>query len=148
MTAASTPPQCKAAPQFPPYMAELIDRAAELLQAYFPGTGPVPFTWWADGEEVAYLARLEWPRSGADGPRVAVLYGRSGQLVCQSLPGQPFNIDPATVCIDYVPSDELANLAHIDAGRAVPAGVPEWFRRFSADYKAAHSVGHAGNWRP
>jgi len=118
MTAASTPTTGQDAPQFPPYMQELIYRAAELLQAHFPAAAPVPFNWWADGEEAGYLARLEWPRAGTDGPCVAVFYGRTGQLVCKSLPGQPFVIDPSSVDIDYVGTDELARLVHVEAARA------------------------------
>ena len=41
MSAASTPTTGQAAPKFPPYMHELIYRAAELLQAHFPAAAPV-----------------------------------------------------------------------------------------------------------
>ncbi len=92
---------------YPGYMDHLIGRAAELLQAHFPHCGPVPFTWWADGKEDAYLARLEWPRHGVNGPRVVVMWARSGQVVCMSLPGRPFDVDPKTVCFDYTCEDEI-----------------------------------------
>lgn len=92
---------------FPRYMADLIDRAALLLQANFPAAGPLPFNWWADGEEVPYLARVEWPAGVIAGPRVVVLDGRTFELVCKSLAGAPFDIDPSSVCINSRWPDQL-----------------------------------------
>ena len=110
MSAAGTDtPAGAAAALYPPYMAELVDRGAELLRVHFPSPGPVRITWWADGEERAYLARLHWPIDGsADGPRTLVLDACTGMLVCASLPGQLFTIDPASVDIDTMGTDEMA----------------------------------------
>lgn len=89
-------------------MGRLVDRAASLLQAHFSPGEPVTFTWLADGEECRYLARLEWPRDGMHGPRVVVLSARTGDVICTSQPGQPFEIDPASVDIGAgVAEDEI-----------------------------------------
>ncbi|MCW5632441.1 MAG: hypothetical protein KIT17_03825 [Rubrivivax sp.] len=93
---------------YPPYVASLLERAAMLLQGHFPAVGPVPFTWWADGEECGYLARLEWPRDHGGNLRVVVLYGRTGDVVCMSKPGAPFEVDPGSVELFYVGEDEVA----------------------------------------
>jgi hypothetical protein len=91
---------------FPHYMADLVDRAAMLLQVHGLGA-VVSFSWWADGEDHAYTARLVWQSGSAElAPRVMVFRGRSGDFVCQSLVGNYFDVDPSTWAID-VPSDEI-----------------------------------------
>jgi hypothetical protein len=75
-------------------MLDLIDRAATLMQAQWPRATMVEFDWYAGGERETYRAVLEWPRGGTDGPRLVVFESRSGEFCCQSLAGQPFEIDP------------------------------------------------------
>ena len=91
--------------QTPTYMTSLVDRAALLLCAQWP-THQVQFAWWADGEDRQYIGRLAWDREDP-APRLVVHDGRSGEFVCRSLPGLPFEIDPAVWHID-VADDELA----------------------------------------
>lgn len=108
---------------YPPYMAELLDRAASMLQAR--GLGAlVEFTWWADGEAVPYTARLDWPVfSSDDAARVVVFDGRSGEFVCRSMPGDWGEVDPSNWCIDVPPDAverytwEQAQLKHRRASR-------------------------------
>lgn len=92
------------APAFPSFMAHLVDRAASRLQAE-DWRQSVAFTWWADGQDVPYTARIDWAPTELD-PRVIVFDGRSGEFVCQSQPGKLHDIDPATWCLD-VPPDEV-----------------------------------------
>lgn len=82
-------------------LAELMNRAADALKGRWCAQ-VVDFTWWADGEDAAYCARMEWP-AGLLAPLVQVFDGRSGDFVCQSLEGQPFEIDPHTWCLDAAP---------------------------------------------
>lgn len=116
----------------PAYMAELIDRGASLLQLQHPQPGPVRFEWWAAGCTTAYLATIEWPRSsGTDGPRVVIFRARSGDFVCQSLPGRPFELDHSTFNVDTVAPDEHAQL--VRAGRELATELAEdWIREGAA----------------
>ena len=85
------------AAKFPAYMGHLVDRAASLLQARGFRSTAVEFAWWADGQDHQYRAAFEWPR-GTCAPRVVVCDARSGDLVCQSLAGDCFEIDPEIWC--------------------------------------------------
>lgn len=78
--------------QAPTWVRNVLDRAAMLLRFHGPGA-IVSVPWWADGKEARYLARMGWP-DGTDGDRVIVVTERSGEFLCKSLPGQPFDIDP------------------------------------------------------
>ena len=90
-TAKSTASLASDIAPMPSYMRSLVARAALLLD--FHGHDQcVRFTWWADGEETQYMARVKW-MDGESGPRVLVVRGRSGEFVCRSLPGQLFDID-------------------------------------------------------
>ena len=83
----------------------LLDRASCKLQAAGLAQ-PVVFTYWHAGEETTYSARWDWAL--ADGaPRVLVFEHYTGYFVCQSLPGQPFDIDPTNFGCD-VAEDLLA----------------------------------------
>ena len=82
------------APQAPRFMHDLVDRAASMLRATRMPVDGIQFSWWADGEDLHYLARMDWP-VGADAPNVLVFDGRSGDFVCRSLPGRPFELDTA-----------------------------------------------------
>lgn len=105
MSAATTPTATQApGHQVPAYMPRLVDRAAMLMCAQWP-THQVRFDWWADGEDRQYIGRLAWDREDP-APRLVVHDGRSGEFICRSLPGQPFEIDPTTWHID-VADDEL-----------------------------------------
>lgn len=87
-------------PQFPAYMSHLVERAAAQLR--MQGLGAlVRFDWWADGEDVAYTARLDWPVSD-DTPaaRLVVFNARSGEFVCRSMPGDWLSVDPLAWCHD------------------------------------------------
>lgn len=85
----------------------LLACAAALLHAHFQ-PAPLRFTWWADGEEVAYLAGFEWPRAEmGTGPRVVVMRASKGYPVCMSLPGRLLDVDPSTVNLDTCGDDEL-----------------------------------------
>ena len=88
--------------------SELVDRAGDALRGRWRAP-LVDFTWWADGEETAYCARMEWP-AGLLSLQVQVFDARSGDYVCQSLEGQPFDIDPITWCLDAAP-DAVARYA-------------------------------------
>ena len=90
---------------YPAYYAELVMRAATQLHAHWPAC-EVEFTWWADGEDHRYLARLEWP-AFATAPRVIVRDARGGFFMCQSLENEWFDIDPAAIVVDVEP-DEVA----------------------------------------
>ena len=93
----------------PGSLAALLDRAACMLKA--EGLAPrVDFSYCHDGKETAYFARWEWARNeGA--PRLVVFEFRTGYFVCQSLQGQPFDVDRATfgcdVAEDTAAHDEL-----------------------------------------
>ena len=106
----STPAgQADSETKFPSFMAELVDRAASRLKAE-GWRQSVAFTWWADGESAPYTARIDWsPNEIA--PRVIVFNGRSGDFVCQSLPGKLYQIDPLTWCHDVAP-DVVAEYDH------------------------------------
>lgn len=86
--------------------AALLDRAACMLKA--EGMAPrVEFSYCHAGQETAYFARWEWARDeGA--PRLVVFATRTGYLVCQSLQGQPFDVDRAIFGCD-VAEDEAAH---------------------------------------
>ena len=80
---------------------ELMNRAADALKGRWCAK-VVDFNWWADGEDTAHCARMEWP-AGLLAPLVQVFDARSGAFVCQSLEGRPFEIDPHTWCLDAAP---------------------------------------------
>jgi hypothetical protein len=101
----------------PAYMPELLDRGASLLQLQHPQPGPVRFEWWGEDSTTAYLATVEWPRSGTDGPRVVIFRARSGDFVCHSLPGRPFELDHSMFHVDTMAPDE-----HDELGRQERAG--------------------------
>lgn len=84
----------------------LLDRAASMLKA--EGMAPrVEFCYCHAGQETAYFARWDWARDeGA--PRLLVFAARTGYFVCQSLQGQPFDIDRATFGCDFA-EDETAH---------------------------------------
>ena len=91
---------------FPPHLTELLDRGAMLLNVH--GLGKVVrFEVWRDGETVAYTARLVWRFDlGENAPRQVVCLARTGDFVCQSAPGDLFDVDPS--CWDIpVPPDEI-----------------------------------------
>jgi hypothetical protein len=88
----------------PPFMLDLIDRGATLMQAQWPRATMVDFDWYADGERRRYRAVLEWPR-GTSAPRLVVLDARSGDFRCQSLEGRPFDIDPERFMHDVAADD-------------------------------------------
>ena len=81
--------------------SDLMNRAADALKGRWCAK-VVDFNWWADGEDTAYCARMEWP-AGLLAPLVQVFDARSGAFVCQSLEGRPFEIDPHTWCLDAAP---------------------------------------------
>ena len=81
--------------------SELMNRAADALKGRWCARA-VDFTGWADGQDTAYCARMEWP-AGLLAPLVQVFDTRSGDFICQSLEGQPFEIDPQTWCLDAAP---------------------------------------------
>lgn len=99
----------QAAQCFPAYMLELLHRSAFLQQAHRLPPVPVPFVWLEpDGSPVHYLACWDWPFN-ADGPRAMVLRQSTAELVCASLPGRMWDIDPATVNTDTMGCDEMAH---------------------------------------
>jgi hypothetical protein len=98
-------PAQEPAPLVPPYMVDLVTRAADQLAAHWPAH-VVEFPRWEAGKEYRYTARLEW-NQGMQGPRVQVFDARTGQFICQSLEGWITKIDPAVWSID-VPDDEVA----------------------------------------
>jgi hypothetical protein len=89
----------------PPFLQDLIERAATLMRAQWPRETMVEFDWRADGESRAYRGFLEWPLE-AGAPRLVVVDGRSGDFRCASLEGQPFEIDPEDFLVDVV-ADEI-----------------------------------------
>lgn len=107
----------------PPFLLDLVQRAASLLRAH-AFRGPVPFVWWADGEDCAYLATIEWPSMSADpAPRVVVLAGRSGDFVCRSMPGDWFAIDPTAWVLDVAPDEADRELSR---QRSKSCAQPHW----------------------
>lgn len=84
----------------------LLDRAACMLKAEGMAAR-VQFSYCHAGQQTAYFARWEWARNeGA--PRLAVFEFRTGYFVCQSLQGQPFDVDRATFGCD-VAEDQAAH---------------------------------------
>lgn len=82
-------------------VTELLHRGACLLQArHGVALGAVSFVWWTEGEEVSYTATLDWPAGSLNGPRAVIRRKRTGELLCMSLPGQPFDIDPESIQSD------------------------------------------------
>jgi hypothetical protein len=90
----------------PPFMLDLLDRAATLMQAQWPRTTMVEFDWRTEGARLTYRAVLEWPR-GTGAPRLVVLDARSGDFRCQSLEGRPFDIDPENFVHDLAADDDV-----------------------------------------
>lgn len=97
----------------------ILDRAARALQ---PGglNKPAPFAFWHvlhsthyiarfdfwhAGQTTHYIARWAWLQADS-APRVLVFNVYSGHFVCQSLPGQPYDIDREVFRCD-VPEDLL-----------------------------------------
>lgn len=110
MSGQAEPAQAYPAP--PSYMRELVDRAALLIRVHGPGAS-VEFTRFADGEDHRYLARLEWPAM-AWALRVVVFDFRTGDLVCQSLESDLFEVDPdpARWQIDVAPDEAERFMFH------------------------------------
>ena len=92
-------------PAVPQYLVHLVDRAGTLLNATWPRTTSVDFTWWTDGKDDQYMARLDWPLD-RPAPRVVVFDRQSGDFRCQSLEGNLYEIDPTREPIDP-PPDEI-----------------------------------------
>lgn len=89
-------------------LARTLARAAGLLQVQAHASPVVPFTWWAEGESRAYLSRLEWvPSAGALSLVLAVYRGLTGDLVCRSMPGRLFEIEPASFNAETPATDEV-----------------------------------------
>lgn len=82
----------------------LLDRAARMLKA--EGMAPhVEFSYCHARQETAYFARWEWARNeGA--PRLVVFAARTGCFVCQSLQGQPFDVDRINFGCDHAEDQE------------------------------------------
>jgi hypothetical protein len=91
----SSAPAVVAQLEYPAFMKQLVDRAAAQMIAR--GSFDVEFNWWSEGEDHAYTARMDWHEETV---QLKVFDGRSGDFVCQSLPGKPFEIDPATWNLD------------------------------------------------
>ncbi len=89
MTAANIPLAPSPAATVPPYMRHLVSRAAAQFRANWPTTR-VEFPWWA-GQDNHYTACLALDNGAI---RLQVYCARSGEFVCQSLPGDLFEIDP------------------------------------------------------
>jgi hypothetical protein len=79
--------------QPPDWMKRLLERAAFVMLSQWPAPlAQVEFRFGDEskGEGRAYRARLEFA-----GLVLKVHDGRTGEFVCQSLDGKPFEIDPA-----------------------------------------------------
>lgn len=97
-------PATPAAPASPAYLANLVGRAASMLKAR--GVGQcVEFSWFAAGVSTPYFARMEWAGE-MTAPRVNVYRAASGDCVCRSLIGQPYEIDSSNWGND-VAEDEI-----------------------------------------
>ena len=82
----------------------LLDRAACMFKARGFGE-TVQFAYFHDGKETSYFARWVWAQDeGA--PRVLVFDDWSGFFVCQSLQGQPFDLDRVTFGSDVAEDEE------------------------------------------
>lgn len=104
LASAHTPPVPAA--KFPPYLADLLDRGGLLLHVH--GLGKVvQFEVWREGQTIAYTARLVFRfEQGDNAPRQVVCLARTGDFVCQSVPGDLLAGDPS--CWDMpVPPDEI-----------------------------------------
>lgn len=104
LASAHTPPAPAA--KFPPYLADLLDRGCLLLHVHGLGN-VVQFEVWREGQTVAYTARLVFRfEQGDNAPRQVVCLARTGDFVCQSVPGDLFAVDAS--CWDIpVPPDEV-----------------------------------------
>lgn len=103
VTPAADPVATMGAAIEPGSRAALLDRAACMFKARGMGA-PVEFAYFHDGMEIRYFARWVWAQDeGA--PRVLVFDVWSGYFVCQSLQGQPFDLDLVTFGFD-VAEDE------------------------------------------
>ena len=97
--------------------ARLVARAAQLLRVQ--GVTRVTFNFWSDGEDLSYIASLEWADDPA--PRVVVRDGRSGDFIGQSLVGDCYTVDPLSVQFEPA-DDELARYEWTQRARRVLGG--------------------------
>lgn len=111
MTAGSAAPGAGVATDWviePGTRAALLDRAACMFKARGMGE-TVEFAYFHAGTETRYFARWVWAQD--DGaPRVLVFYAWSGYFFCQSLPGQPFDLDHVTYGGDVAEDEEPRDL--------------------------------------
>lgn len=96
---------------YPPYLADLVDRAASVLHMHQGRMSAVPFEYWSDGDELQLLASLVWQHD-EPAPRVLVHYLRSGDFMCRSMLGDLYAIDPSCFAVDGAcPADEIERTA-------------------------------------
>ena len=108
----------------------LLERAAAVLRWQWPFATMVTFNWWTGNEDQIFRATLEWPRDTV-APRLVVFDGRLGNVVCASLEGQPFQLDPSHPSASAAP-DEAARLAAKERGQREAAAARERIRQWRA----------------
>ncbi len=101
--------------KLPPHFVDLVDCAASRLKAE-GWRQLVALTWFADGAAKAYTARINWASNELD-PRIIVFNGRSGDFICQSLPGKLHVLDPYNWSSNVAP-DAVAEYVHQQQQRA------------------------------
>lgn len=90
------------------WMLPVLNRAAEKMQAEWPHSLVLSLSWYADGQERPFRACMRWDAADL-APRLVVTDERTGEFFCQSLPGRPYEIDPAVFNVDAgVASDVIA----------------------------------------
>lgn len=84
-----------AAPQFagPLWMLRVLLRAAEQMRSTWPHRPFLTFPYYGDNHDNHFRAALTWAADEL-APRLVVSDERSGEFICRSMPGRPFDIDP------------------------------------------------------